>query len=93
MDAYLAKPCQGFGARRAHYTIAALIALERPIPDSTETTPSSPAHHGLDQDDPLESATSAAGRLGAAPNLGQRPGRRRPRTPPHRRRLAIAKWK
>ncbi|QIZ01245.2 hypothetical protein HEP87_56025 [Streptomyces sp. S1D4-11] len=39
MDAYLVKPCQGFGARRAHYTIASLIALERPVPDWTETTP------------------------------------------------------
>ncbi|CAM5317187.1 hypothetical protein SCHAM137S_01922 [Streptomyces chartreusis] len=71
MDAYLAKPCQGFGARRAHYTIAALIALERPVPDWTETTPSSPAHHGLDQDDPLESEPALLDAWARRPNLGR----------------------
>jgi hypothetical protein len=71
MDAYLVKPCQGFGARRAHYTIASLIALERPVPDWTETTPSSPVHRGLDRDDPLESASALLDGWARRPNLGR----------------------
>ncbi|MEU9272118.1 hypothetical protein AB0E04_42950 [Streptomyces sp. NPDC048251] len=71
MDAYLVKPCQGFGARRAHYTIASLIALERPVPDWTETTPSSPAHRGLDLDDPLQSESALLDGWSRRPNLGR----------------------
>ncbi|MFD5013733.1 type I-E CRISPR-associated protein Cse2/CasB [Streptomyces chartreusis] len=71
MDAYLVKPCQGFGARRAHYTIASLIALERPVPDWTETTPSSPAHRGLDLDDPPESEPALLDGWVRRPNLGR----------------------
>ncbi|MEU6091031.1 type I-E CRISPR-associated protein Cse2/CasB [Streptomyces sp. NPDC047085] len=40
MDKYLIKPSHGFGARRAHYTIASLIAQERPAPDWTPPTAS-----------------------------------------------------
>lgn len=71
MDAYLVKPCQGFGARRAHYTIASLIALERPVPDWTQTTPSSPAHRGLDLDGPLESESALLDGWSRRPNLGR----------------------
>ncbi|MET7988728.1 type I-E CRISPR-associated protein Cse2/CasB [Streptomyces sp. NPDC005281] len=71
MDAYLVKPCQGFGARRAHYTIASLIALERPVPDWTQTTPSSPAHRGLHLDDPLESESALLDGWSRRPNFGR----------------------
>lgn len=39
LHAYLARPCAGHPGRRAHYTVAALIALERPTPPpATEPT-------------------------------------------------------
>ncbi|MEU6277632.1 type I-E CRISPR-associated protein Cse2/CasB [Streptomyces populi] len=72
MDAYLVKPCQGFGARRAHYTTASLIALERPAPDWTETAPSAPLPHpGLPPDDVLEREGAPPDNWARRPNLGQ----------------------
>ncbi|MEU9211170.1 type I-E CRISPR-associated protein Cse2/CasB [Streptomyces sp. NPDC048415] len=47
LDKYLAKPSRGFGAQRAHYTIASLIAMERPAPDWTLTSqPAAPEEPG-----------------------------------------------
>ena len=72
MDAYLVKPCQGFGARRAHYTVASLIALERPVPDWTRTAPATPpVHPGPDPDDPLESEPAPPDGWARRPNLGR----------------------
>ncbi|MFJ8010592.1 type I-E CRISPR-associated protein Cse2/CasB [Streptomyces fagopyri] len=71
MDAYLVKPCQGFGARRAHYTIASLIALERPVPNWTETTPSTPPTHPATDNPPKGAEPPPPDSWARRPNLGR----------------------
>jgi len=48
MDRYLIKPAAGFGARRAHYTVASLLAMERPARDWRDGTPHPPPDPGPD---------------------------------------------
>jgi CRISPR system Cascade subunit CasB len=70
MDRYLTKPAAGFGARRAHYTIASLIALERPAPDWTDTTAHAAGPSPDDPGDPQTSAPPEAADWRRRPTLG-----------------------
>ncbi|MFF4779721.1 type I-E CRISPR-associated protein Cse2/CasB [Streptomyces griseorubiginosus] len=52
MDRYLIKHVAGFGARRAHYTIASLLAMERPTPNWSHSTPHPPPEPDPDTPQP-----------------------------------------
>ena len=67
LDRYLAKAVHGFGAERAHYTTASLIAMQRPTPDWTLSSPPAAA------EEPGETTVADAGeatRWERRPSLG-----------------------
>nr|WP_279617151.1 type I-E CRISPR-associated protein Cse2/CasB [Streptomyces regalis] len=70
MDPYLIKPSAGYGARRAHYTTASLIALERPATDWTGAPPSDQLPQ-QSSPDPLPSAPSPVADWARRPTLGR----------------------
>ncbi|MEU5182236.1 CRISPR-associated protein Cse2 [Streptomyces longwoodensis] len=92
MPEHLTRHIAGFGARRAHYTVASLIALHRDLPHEEGTyQPEQPAP-GKDQDATTTPAANTApapdpsGSVAAA-STAERPWRRRPDLGTH---LAIA---
>ncbi|MEU7560333.1 type I-E CRISPR-associated protein Cse2/CasB [Streptomyces eurythermus] len=91
MPEHLTRHIAGFGARRAHYTVASLIALHRDLPhENAPYQPEQPAP-GKDQDatTPVANTALASGPSGSAPaaSTAERPWRRRPDLGTH---LAIA---
>lgn len=91
MPEHLTRHIAGFGARRAHYTVASLIALHRDLPhQQVPYTPEQPAA-GRDQDATTPTANTApqSGPPGSptVASTAERPWRRRPDLGTH---LAIA---
>ncbi|MFF9301492.1 type I-E CRISPR-associated protein Cse2/CasB [Streptomyces sp. NPDC014764] len=93
MPEHLTRHIAGFGARRAHYTVASLIALHRDLPHEEGPYQPEQPFPGKDQDAATAPAANTApasdpsGSAAAAASTAERPWRRRPDLGTH---LAVA---